>query len=280
MPSILVRATTPDGCDLDGAFDASAAASSSSRYDGVLMIHGTGANFYTSRLLASLVEGFTARGIAVVRANTRGHDGIATVVTAKGGMRLGAAFETVEDCRYDLAGWVQRLRELAGPRVLLLGHSLGAVKCLYAACHSANLDPAGIVAISPPRLSYAWYCHSAKGTDFLQTYQHAQERVEGRQGLTLMEVKIPLPMWISAAGYVEKYGPDERYNFMSFVRTLPCRALFTFGSLETASNIAFQQLPEDAAKLKGDVSVRVIPEADHVYTGKRVELWREIDSWL
>jgi len=28
----------------------------------------------------------------------------------------------------------------------------------------------------------------------------------------LLDVKLPLPFAITAAGYAEKYGPDERYN--------------------------------------------------------------------
>ena len=55
--------------------------------------------------------------------------------TARGGLRLGAAYETVDDCRFDLLAWVAWLRQHVGPRVALAGHSLGAVKCLYAAAH-------------------------------------------------------------------------------------------------------------------------------------------------
>ena len=35
-----------------------------------------------------------------------------------------------------------------------------------------------------------------------------------------LEVKLPLTYVITAAGYVEKYGPDERYNYLRCARSL------------------------------------------------------------
>src|SRR5205814_603670 len=104
---------------------------------------------------------------AVLRVNTRGHDGISTALGARGGVRLGAAFETVDDCRHDLAAWLDWARANVGPRVGLLGHSLGAVKCLYAAAQEPRLAPQRIIAVSPPRLSYSWFCASPQAAEFL-----------------------------------------------------------------------------------------------------------------
>ena len=60
----------------------------------------------------------------------------------------------------------------------------------------------------------------------------------------LLDVKLPLPYVITAAGYVEKYGPDERYNLLRFVAGIPCPALVTLGALEVEANPAFRGLPE------------------------------------
>ncbi len=282
MASILVRTATPDGVELDGALDAGASAKSLG-LDGVVLFHGTGSNFYASRMLASLLEPLTQLGLTVIRANTRGHDGINTVVTRRGGLRLGAAFETVDDCRHDVRGWTEYLRGQSGPRVVLLGHSLGAVKCLYAAAHDAGLEPAGVIAVSPPRLSYEWFCQSPHAQTFLDGYRQAEDLVRQGKPQALFESKIPLPMAISAAGYVDKYGPEERYNLLRFVRHLNCPTLFTFGSLEVESNVAFQQLPEEveAWKARGlPVEVQTIAGADHVYSGKRSELADAVLGWL
>src|ERR1019366_9393517 len=117
----------------------------------------------------------------------RGHDGISTAATAKGGRRNGAAYEVVDDCRHDLTAWVEFLRERVGPRVGLVGHSLGAVKCLYALAHEAALRVECVVAISPPRLSYAWFCSNPEGAAFLQTYHQAEALVEAGQPMALLD---------------------------------------------------------------------------------------------
>ena len=60
-------------------------------------------------------------------------------------MRIGAAFETVDDCRHDIAAWLDWMRTNVGPDVMLLGHSLGAVKCLYAAAHDPQAAPVRLI---------------------------------------------------------------------------------------------------------------------------------------
>src|SRR5207249_11282962 len=126
--------------------------------DAFCCVHGTGGNFYSSTLFDTLAERFLELGCAVLRVNTRGHDGISNAVTARGGRRLGAAYEVMDECRHDLAAWIDWLKERVGPRVGVIGHSLGAVKCLYALAHDPGLQVVAAVGISPPRLSYSWFC--------------------------------------------------------------------------------------------------------------------------
>lgn len=273
----LVRVKTSDGCTLDGALQ-KPTVPAAARLAAVILVHGTGSNFYQSTMLEFLAERFLAQGVAALRVNTRGHDGISVAVTPRGGLRAGAAYEAVDDCRHDLAGWMTFARAQVGPRVALLGHSLGAVKCIYATVHEPGLDPSLVIAVSPPRLSHAWFCQSPRREEFLLTYRQAESLVQSGQGATLIEATMPLPMTISAGGYVDKYGPDERINFLPLVSRMRCPSLFVFGSKEVESNVAFQNLPGELTALSRDVSV--VEGADHFYTGKRAELAAAIDGWL
>jgi len=278
----LHRIPTRDGFFLDAILQHPAVANATDM-DAVCFLHGTGGNFYSSTLFEFLAQKLLALGCAVLRANTRGHDGISTAVTNKGGMRLGAAYEVVDDCRHDLLGLTTWLRDNVGPRVGLLGHSLGAVKCLYAAAHETALAPTRLLLLSPPRLSYEWFCSSDKKDEFLATYRRAEELVRRGELLTLMEVKMPLPFVISAGGYVEKYGPDERYNFVKFLPPPAIPALFLFGSVEVENNVAFQmspQLIEEKRAKRPNLAVSVVPGGDHFYTGVRDAAWNAIESWL
>ena len=280
----LLRTTTRDGVQLDGAFQAPAGPKPSPLgIDGFCLIHGTGGNFYSSSLFAELAERLLQLGSAVLRVNTRGHDGISTAVTAQGGKRLGAAYEIIDDCRHDVAAWIDLLRERVGPRIGLVGHSMGAVKALYAVAHEPALAPTALVAISPPRLSYAAFCASASADQFLETYRCAERLVASGGPATLMEVQLPLPYVITAAGYVEKYGPEERYNFLKLLPGIACPVLITLGGKEVQSNMAFQGLPQDLeapVARTSSVKTEIIPDADHFYTAVRGELVDRIESWL
>ena len=95
-----------------------------------------------------------------------------------------------------------------------------------------------------------------------------------------MEVQVPLPYVITAAGYVEKYGPDERYNFLKLLNGVRCPTLITLGGKEVQGNMAFQGVPQDLAGRPNSMQVEILPGADHFYTGTRAELADTVESWL
>ncbi|HEY7426249.1 MAG TPA: alpha/beta fold hydrolase [Gemmataceae bacterium] len=280
----LVQTTTRDGLRLDGIFSPSAGAGSSAlAVDAFCFLHGTGGNYYSSSLFDDLGERLRELGIGVLRVNTRGHDGVSTAQTSQGGRRQGAAYEVIDDCRHDVAAWLDWLRQRLGPRVGLLGHSMGALKGLYAVAHEPHNSPVCVVAISPPRLSYSWFCSSPEGEEFLQTYQRAEQHAVRGQAGALLEVKLPLPFLITAGGYLEKYGPQERYNYLRFLVGVDCPTLITFGSVEVEKNMAFRDAPQAVAELaskRKHLSVETIAGADHFYNGSRTSLSAGLESWL
>jgi dienelactone hydrolase len=280
----LVQVTTRDGVRLDGALQTPPVGRSPAlAVDAVAFLHGTGGNFYSSTLFDAFAERFLELGVAVLRVNTRGHDGISTTVTAKGGRRLGAAYEVVDDCRHDVAACLDFLRQQIGPRVGLLGHSLGAVKCLYALAQEPRIGAAYVAALSPPRLSYSWFCASPQTAEFLTIYQQAEHLMHMEQPTALLDVRLPLPFVITAAGYLEKYGPEERYNYLRFIGSVPCPVLVTLGSVEMENNMAFrgasEALAEPAAR-HGRLHVTTVAGADHFYTGVRREVVACVEAWL
>jgi pimeloyl-ACP methyl ester carboxylesterase len=278
----LVQTTTRDGVRLDGLFRVPAGPSALD-VDALCLVHGTGGNFYSSSLFEAFTERLLALGCAVLAVNTRGHDGISNAQTARGGRRLGAAYEVVDHCRHDLAAWLDWLRQRIGPRLGLLGHSSGAVKCLYALAHEPQMGAARVVAVSPPRLSYSWFCSSPEASAFLATYHRAEELVQDGQPAALLDVQLPLPFVVTASGYVEKYGPDERYNFLRFLSGVACPALVTVGAVEAENNMAFRGLPAAVAELAAHYprfQVATVAGADHFYSGVRDALFTRVEAWL
>ena len=102
------------------------------------------------------------------------------------------------------------------------------------------LDVGSIIAISPPRLSYSWFCGNPEGANFLASYTQADALVQAGRSGALLEVHLPLPIAITAAGYAEKYGPDGRYNYLKVLSGVRCPTLVTLGEIEIANNLAFR----------------------------------------
>lgn len=291
MPVELLDTFAADGLRLDGALHLPAAEttpSASLGIDAVLLIHGTGSNFYTSRFLTYLSHKFAAAGAACLTVNTRGHDLIANALVRHddGGFdsrKIGAAYERVEESRLDLRAWLDVLAARGYRRVAIVGHSLGAVKTIYTAVHDPLPGVVALVAMSPPRLSHAHFTASVRNPRFANDQATAERLVAEGKPDALMEILFPLPMTITAAGYLDKYGREERYNLLNFVEELPLPTLFTYGSVEVQQGIAFRGMPEaldEAAARAANVKTAIIAGGDHHYTGVQGDLMAAIERWL
>ncbi|MCH7727477.1 MAG: hypothetical protein IH991_13490, partial [Planctomycetes bacterium] len=222
-------------------------------------------------------------GLAILWTNTRGHDGVYPAVATNRG-RLGAGYETVDECRYDIAAWVDLLVERGYRRVGLLGHSLGAIKAIYSHVQQPHPAVECIIAASPPRLSYSCFNNGERSEVFFESICEAERHVSEGRGKTLMEVQFPFPLLITAESYVDKYGREERYNIVKFVEQIDCPTLFTYGQLELEQGgVAFAGVP-DALRANltepQRVVITTIPDADHLYTGVQESLAAHIASWL
>ncbi|MBX7075372.1 MAG: alpha/beta fold hydrolase [Pirellulales bacterium] len=284
MPLELVRVTTGDGLRLDGSLRRSDAPADGGLVDAALLVHGTGSNFYGSTLMDAIESRLVGRGIAVLRINTRGHDGISTSATMSGGVRQGAAYEVLSDCRHDLAAWIAFLIEQGFSRLLLAGHSLGALKACYAMSEEPHDAVRAVAAVSPPWLSHARFLQSAKGAVFAETYALAKTLVAAGRGEELMQIEFPLPYLVSARAYLDKYHRDETYNVLALLPRIRAPLLAVFGGQEIQQNVAFRELPQAMEQLAAaqalPIEVGVIAGADHFYASARDELAARIDRWL
>ena len=167
MPVELVKTVTEDGLRLDGALHA---ASATPRLplpvDGLICFHGVASNFYGSSLFEALTPSLASLGVPLVWVNTRGHDNV-YAGTVRGGRKwLGAAFESVDDCRLDVAGWITWALRAGWQRIGLLGHSLGAIKSVYSQAYEPHPAVTRVLALSPPRLCYRNFKDDPQGAAF------------------------------------------------------------------------------------------------------------------
>jgi pimeloyl-ACP methyl ester carboxylesterase len=279
----LVRTTTSDGLRLDGALAEHRSPTSGAPSTAAILLHGVAGNFYTSSTFEPLIPKLQGLGLAVLSVNTRGHDSVFGSMAGNVRRRFGAAYEIVHECRLDIGAWLALLASRGHERVVLIGHSLGAIKAVYAQAHENWPQVAAVVAVSPPRLSYAAFMSSDESSTFSESYSIAERMVAEGRGEELFTSKFPFPLLITASAYLDKYGPAERYNILRFASDVPCPALFTYGSKELAGGgIAFDGLAQVLLALPNSQrrSAVVIDGADHVYSGTSEMLAAAIAGWL
>ena len=283
MPLELVRCTTPDGLKLDGAWQAARGTGSTAPVDLAICVYGVASNFYSPGLFETLADLFCERGIAALRVNTRGHDNVFATTSKSGRGWYGAAFEVVDECRHDVAGWLNWAEQAGYRKVALVGHSLGAIKALYATSHEPRESIHRVIAISPPRLSHSFFREGLDSARYFQTLTTAQELVKTGRGQELFLSGYPFPLYITGTGYIDKYGPDERYNFFRFLERIDVPVLFTYGERELEGSAAFAGIVEAIAaiaKARDNIRVTTIPRADHNYTAQHGALGEAVLNWL
>jgi len=279
----LLNVTTEDGLRLDGALRMPAAdVQPVLGVDAVLCLHGTGSNFYASNLMASLTTALVGAGTAALAANTRGHDGISSTNAPVGRRLQGAAYEIVDACCHDISAWLGLLRERGYQRLGLLGHSLGAVKSIYSQVHRPDSSVHWVVAISPPRLSYSGFLGDSRAEEFLRDYGRAHDLVRHGRSRELIEILFPLPYAISAEGFLDKYGPEERYDVLKLIPRVAQPLVLTYGTEELPTSAAFRGMPDEIAKLPAGErrQMLLLAGADHFYAGMYSELWSRIELGL
>lgn len=275
----LISVNTSDGIALDGAFlPAATDASSPGPVDAMLLIHGSGGRFYApaTRIMA---EDLSLRGYPCLALNTRGHDTV-WVDTATG-VAHGNAFEILDISRHDLRAGVDFLAEKGYQRIGLLGHSMGAVKVTYYAAWEDDPRVRTVIPVSPVRLSYAYYMESPDAQEFQGNLERADQMESEGRALELMKAEFPIPQYFSAASYLDKHGPAERYNLVTLAPRVKI-PLFTFaGSLETHTRLIDMASDLALAAVNSPRAQHIIIDGgNHSLQNRKEEAALAVLNWL
>ena len=278
----LVTTVTPDGVKLHGLFQESLVERKTA-LDAAIVLHGLGGNFYSSSLNLRLADSLRDTGLAVVVVNMRGHDGISMNPVAGRAQTIGAAYEIVDDCRHDVAGWIEWLLNRDCSNIVLVGHSLGAIKSLYAHAHLQHEAVKAIVGLSATRLCHGRLMESERRDDFRKWFSLACEMTEQGRGDELMRVDFPFPTHMAAAAYRDKYGPADRYDWVRYVEQIHVPTLLMYGERELRDSPAFYGLLETAEEVSRrmhNFTIQVIESANHFYAGVHSRATAAMQEWM
>ena len=185
----------------------------------LLFVHGVAMNFYLPPLVTFGQE-LTERGRHSFVINTRGHDWI-----CRGGNLTrfgGSAYEVLESLP-DLDAALDYLKERGYHRMVLVGHSLGAIKSLIYQGTRRRADVVGIVSCSAPRQFYSE--RAARQPGFREVIEEAERKIAAGQGEELLSVSVgAAPGIFTARTHVNKYGKDDRNDCRPYARRIAAPA--------------------------------------------------------
>lgn len=240
----------------------------------LIFVHGVAMNFYLPPL-ATFGQELAQRGYHSLVLNTRGHDWISRAgnLTKFGG----SAYEKVEDGLLDLDGALNFLTQHDYRRFVLVGHSLGAIKCLTYQGTRQRPDVVGVVSCSAPRQFYSE--RIARQPGFAESIAKAESMIAQGKGEELLSVAVgPTPGIFTARTHVNKYGKDDRNDCRPYAGRLGCPLLAIVGSAEPKFFLEYAQ--EMAAAARPNSACKLVEGANHFYNRHTRAVADVIYQWL
>ena len=226
----LTSTTTSDGIKLHGIFLEPENKRTDLSIDCMVMIHGSGANFYASPSNPR-AEKFRDMGIPVALFNMRGHDVIAG---HSGGHKVGNAWEYLSETHIDQAAVLDWLEARGYTRIGLMGSSLGAVRVVVGQAKSQDPRVAAVISLAPLRFSHEFYAQCEMKEMYLGYREEALRLVAEGKGDTVFASDFPNPgAHFSADVYLDRHC-SEHYNMcVGITNTLTVPLFIGTGSTET-----------------------------------------------
>lgn len=264
----------------------------------VIYVHGLGstARSHVSQGLAAVLP---RAGIGVVRGDLREADllHIDEVPSAGEARKGGGAYHPFTAGVADVDVWVREALERGYQRIVLFGHSLGSLRSTHYLVDRPRPEVVGLVLASTADLIAM---HESRYTaDELERFlSMAQERVAEGDGAEIMPPECSVGLMrqpISAAAYVDRFGPESSWDVMDLYGRGSDRAfralsevevpiLATFGThKETVPGERVDgvfELLEQRATRAPSFTTKKFEGAEHFYLGFSEQLAEATRDWI
>ena len=246
--------------------------------DAIVMVHGSGGNFYLSPSNPRAVK-LRDMGIPAALFNTRGHD----VVGGRAGKtRTGNAYELLSETHLDLQATVGFMAQRGYERIGIWGSSLGAVRVVLAQAKNQDPNVAAVISLAPLRFSHEYYSECEMADEHLRNYKDAKALVDAGRGHEIMFVDFPNPgAYFSADVYLDRHCSEHYDITKAYTNDIECPLLILTGSEETHPRM--RNAGRDMAALcegRDNVTWIDLEGADHGWHNKEEDLFNVIPNWL
>ena len=163
----------------------------------------------------------------------------------------------------------------------LLGHSMGSVRVAYYAATQDDLRVATVVPVSPVRLSYSYFMESEDAEEFAANIEIARRLIARGEPEGVFRVGHPIPQLFSAASFLDKHGPEEKYNLINHAHGIRVPMLTLNGSLETHSRLRDMAQDLAAAAVNSPKAETLMVEGgEHSLVNRTTEASDAVLKWL
>ena len=310
----LCRVVTADGMELNGFFQPGGTRGSGSSSRPlvpnpfcVVHVHGWDGNFYENRFIDYAAAECGRLGIGFISGNNRGHDYIADILRdrsqqakaksqeAKAAelldyVQIGGIYEKLADSVADIGAWVDFAVGRGAKRVILQGHSHGAIKVTHYLITTRDPRVCGLILLSPSDdigLARKQLCER-----FPWVLARAREMTGKGSGRKLLpERDSPYP--VSAATFFDCHNKDSITGMFNMSRTdrqrfpelaaVKVPVLLAVGTVEEAFVGAPWKYVQDIRACMVNCpsfAGAVIEGAPHNYLGRERELAGVLRRWL
>ena len=181
----------------------------------------------------------------------------------------------------DLRAGIDHLEQRGYRTVGLLGHSMGAVRVTYYAATQNDPRVAAVVPVSPVRLSYSYYLESDDAGEFRANLETAQTLTDEGNPDGVFQVNFPIPQFFSAASYLDKHGPFEKYNLVNLADRIRVPIFALSGSRETHTRLrGMAQDIVQAAVNSPIATATMVDEGEHSLVNRTAEASAAVLQWL
>jgi pimeloyl-ACP methyl ester carboxylesterase len=281
--------------------------SQSSNPDCLVHVHGWDGNFYENRFIDHAARACEELGIGFLSGNNRGHDYIADILRdrsqkaeAKGQkagvagrfdyVQVGGIYEKLADSVADIKAWIDLAVGRGAKRVILQGHSHGAIKVVHYLATTCDPRVCGLILLSPS--DDMGMARKQLGERYLWVLARAREMASkgsGRKLLPARDFSYP----VSAATFFDCHNKSSITGIFNMSRTdrtefpelasIRVPVLMAVGTVEEAFVGRPRKYVADVEKCMvscPSFTGAVIEGAPHNYLGHETQLAEVLRPWL
>jgi pimeloyl-ACP methyl ester carboxylesterase len=246
----------------------------------VVWLHGFGVSYDLPQCVRVGRE-LAARGISFVAGNLRGHDGAGTGWRYRGDsirlVRTGGWYEVFEDSDMDVQAWITHAETLGAARLVLVGHSFGALHAVHHLSTSGDDRVDALVLASPSFGLRHLEAEVAAVAKKMVTAGQGQELLpEGSWQRGFGTRTVSAQTYVSWARVAPRLvsGPDTMFA------DIRCPLFVYYGTSDDIGGQAEVDFISERATSARSFEHSLLPGVTHGYIGAETTVASQISDWV